>query len=123
ADCGMRRASAERPIPLPVQALDHATGYLMAATAIRGVTVRVTRGNGSTARLSLARTAQLVMDHPIASEDAPFPAATDSDRFPQMELTDWGRAQRLVPPVQISDAPLHWDFPARKLGSGVPRWM
>lgn len=35
ADQGMRRAKADRPVPLPVQALDHATGYLMAAAALR----------------------------------------------------------------------------------------
>jgi len=35
ADAGVRAACAEKPIPLPVQALDHATGYLMAALAIQ----------------------------------------------------------------------------------------
>jgi hypothetical protein len=122
ADCGMKRACADRPIPLPVQALDHATGYLMAATAIRGVTVRLTRGNGSTARLSLARTAKLVFDHPANPQEPPFARETDSDRSPQIELTDWGKAQRLVPPVQISNVPMQWDFPARDLGSGAPHW-
>src|SRR5262249_15024722 len=118
----MKRAGAEKPIPLPVQALDHATGYLMAATAIRGVTARLTRGQGSTARLSLARTAKLVMDHPVEAEEVPLAAETDSDRSPHTELTDWGRAQRLVPPAQISNVPMQWDFPARALGSAPPRW-
>ncbi|MDB6011566.1 MAG: family CoA transferase [Gammaproteobacteria bacterium] len=122
ADCGMKRASAEKPIPLPVQALDHATGYLMAATAIRGVTGRLTHGNSTTARLSLARTAKLVVDHPSDAEQAPLAQETDSDRSSQIELTDWGNAQRLVPPAQISNAPMQWDFPARNLGSGEPRW-
>jgi hypothetical protein len=31
----MRRFNMDKPTPLPVQALDHATGYLMAAAAIR----------------------------------------------------------------------------------------
>ena len=123
ADYGMKRAGAQKPVPLPVQALDHATGYLMAATAIRGVTSRLTRGKVSTARLSLARTAKLVMDHPAESEEVPLAPDTDADRLPQAELTDWGRAQRLVPPVQISNAPMQWDFPARKLGSGEPEWL
>jgi hypothetical protein len=123
ADCGMKRAGAQMPIPLPVQALDHATGYLMAATVIRGVTARVTRGQGSTARLSLARTAQLVVDHPADPEETAFAPETDSDRSAQIELTDWGKAQRLVPPLEITNAPMEWDFPARRLGSGVPRWL
>src|SRR5262249_44968017 len=37
ADEGKRRATVEKPTPLPVQALDHATGYLMAAAAVRGL--------------------------------------------------------------------------------------
>jgi CoA-transferase family III len=123
ADLGMKRACAEKPSPLPVQALDHATGYLLAATAIRGVTARLTRGNGSTARLSLARTAKLLMDQPADPEEIRFAPETDSDRSPQIELTDWGKAQRLLPPAQISDVPMQWDFPARQLGSGVPRWL
>ena len=36
ADSGMKWRKADVPVPLPVQALDHATGYLMAALAIRG---------------------------------------------------------------------------------------
>ena len=31
ADAGMRKLGKDRPTPMPVQALDHATGYLMAA--------------------------------------------------------------------------------------------
>ena len=123
AECGMTRAGAQKPLPLPVQALDHATGYLMAATAIRGVTVRLTRGNGSTARLSLARTAQLVVDHPADPEETVLAGEVDADRTELLELTDWGKARRLVPPVAIAGAPMQWDFPARRLGSGVPRWL
>ncbi|MDE2576665.1 MAG: CoA transferase, partial [Rhodospirillales bacterium] len=48
------------PTPLPVQALDHATGYLMAATAIAGLARRRAHGHGTAARLSLARTAWLL---------------------------------------------------------------
>ena len=58
ADAGRRVAGAERPTPLPVQALDHATGYLMAAAALRGLTVRRRDMTGSSARVSLARTAR-----------------------------------------------------------------
>ncbi|MGH8241600.1 MAG: CoA transferase, partial [Steroidobacteraceae bacterium] len=60
ADAGMRKLGKERPTPLPVQALDHATGYLMAAAAIRGVTQRLTIQRGFQASVSLARTAELL---------------------------------------------------------------
>jgi hypothetical protein len=37
ADEGMRRFGKDRPTPLPVQALDHATGYLMATAVVRAL--------------------------------------------------------------------------------------
>ncbi len=64
AAAGQRWMRAERPVPLPVQALDHATGYLMAAASIRGLIARRSEGRAVTARLSLARTACLLTDHP-----------------------------------------------------------
>ncbi|WP_308117623.1 CoA transferase [Streptomyces anatolicus] len=48
---------ADRPRHLPVEALDFATGYMMAAAAIRALPHRVATGPGSVSRLSLARTA------------------------------------------------------------------
>lgn len=123
ADCGMKRAHADKPVPLPVQALDHATGYLMAATAIRGIAQRIRRGNGGVARLSLARTARLVVDHPTDREEAPLAPETTSDRSAEIESTDWGKAQRIVPPIQIAGIPMQWDLPARNLGRDEPRWL
>src|SRR4051812_33965644 len=60
ADEGMRTLGRDRPTPLPVQALDHATGYLMAACAITGLANRRAGGRGSRWRASLARTAELL---------------------------------------------------------------
>jgi CoA transferase family III len=121
ADCGMRRLRADKPVPLPVQALDHATGYLMAAVAIRGITRRLKRERGTEARLSLARTAKLLIDHEAPSEEPLFAAETEADRCPAVEKTDWGDAQRLIPPLAIGSIAMRWEYPARKLGSDVPR--
>ncbi len=57
AGAGLRSGLADRPTPLPVQALDHATGYLMAAAVLAGLAGRLRDGRGTRARLSLARTA------------------------------------------------------------------
>ena len=123
AERGMIWRGADKPVPLPVQALDHATGYLMAAAAIRGITCRMKQGNGIEARLSLARTARLLIEHATDGEEEPFTPETESDRNVQIELTDWGRARRLLPPVRIGDADMRWDHPARQLGSAEPRWI
>ena len=47
----------EKPCPLPVQALDQATGYLMAAAVARALLIRRVTGAALSAQLSLARTA------------------------------------------------------------------
>lgn len=123
AERGMTWRGADKPVPLPVQALDHATGYLMAAAAIRGVTRRIKEGNGVAARLSLARSARLLIEHTTDREEEFFAPETESDRCAQIELTDWGRAQRILPPIRIGDAAMCWDHPARRLGSADPRWL
>ncbi|HEU5374244.1 MAG TPA: CoA transferase, partial [Ktedonobacteraceae bacterium] len=56
AHTGMVEAHQNRPFPLPVQALDHATGYLLAAAAVHGLIRRITDGRGLEVRASLART-------------------------------------------------------------------
>ena len=123
AERGMTWKGAGKPVPLPVQALDHATGYLMAAAAIRGITSRMKEGNGVEARLSLARTARLLIEHATDREEVPFAPETESDRSAQIERTDWGSAQRILPPIRIGDAALCWDRPARQLGTAEPRWL
>ena len=122
ADFGMKQTLTNRPAPLPVQALDQATGYLMASAAIRGITLKIRQGKGTEARLSLARTAKLLIDHQLEYAQEPFAPETDADRSPEIELTDWGKAQRILAPVQIAGAPMRWDLPARKLGSVLPHW-
>ncbi|HVV92756.1 MAG TPA: CoA transferase [Hyphomicrobiales bacterium] len=122
AEAGMLRLGRERPTPLPVQALDHATGYLMAAAAARGLTGRLAHGRGCTARLSLARTAALLASRP-APEQPDAPARPEpADYAPEIEVTPWGPAHRLRPPAAIAGIPLRWDRPAAALGSSPPEW-
>lgn len=125
AEAGMRRLQRDRPTPLPVQALDHATGYLIAAAALRGLTDRRRSGRGSTARASLARTAALLLHHPAEKEEPPFASQTEADWAPGEEATAWGPARRLRPPLTIADTPLAWDHPAGLLGAAghQPAWL
>jgi CoA-transferase family III len=120
AAAGMAWQRGDRPVPLPVQALDHATGYLMAAAAMRGL-IDSLRGSGATtARLSLARTA-LLLGQPAAGDSQAAPmAATDVDYAPGEEVTDWGPAKRLVTPVSSDGAVLRWDRGASQLGAAAP---
>jgi hypothetical protein len=122
AQTGMDWRKANKPVPLPVQALDHATGYLMAAAAVRGVTERHAHGRALEARLSLARTAQFLFEQASGHSEPPLAKETQDDRHPAIEQTDWGEAQRIKPPLVIGGAPIFWAKPARKLGSSAATW-
>jgi hypothetical protein len=122
AAAGMDWRRSDIPVSLPVQALDHATGYLMAAAAIRAL-IGAVKGEGAIcARLSLARTAKLLMDNGAQPTDDTVIVAIDSDYLGDLEQTDWGPAQRLLPPLHIEGAPMQWELPAQKLGTSAPHW-
>lgn len=124
ADAGMVAAGSDRPVPLPVQALDHATGYLMAAAAVRGLTERRITGQGVQVQASLARTALSLMSFaPTEAQPAALLPLDPSDYSDAVEHTAWGPALRLKPAGQIDGTPTHWDLPASALGSGDARWL
>jgi hypothetical protein len=120
---GMRRLKADRPRPLPVQALDHATGYIMAAAAVRGLTRRLIDRMGSGTRTSLARTAALLTSVPAPVSAGAFAEVTDTDFSGAIEATGWGPAHRMKPPLEIAGAAMRWDRPANRPGSSEPVWL
>jgi hypothetical protein len=122
AHAGQVAAGADRPVPLPVQALDHATGYLMAASTITGLSLRATDGVGSHWRMSLARMAELL----ITTGDGGANSLDSTIDIPEatgpIEYTSWGDARRLAPPLDVDGAPLLWTIPSHELGSDEPTW-
>ncbi|MFJ2327586.1 CoA transferase [Pseudomonas sp. NPDC087690] len=121
AEAGMRWKQTDKPTPLPVQGLDHATGYLLAASALRLLTERLNTRRGGSARLSLARTAKLLIEHGSGITEA-LRAEDEQDQGLLVEQTPWGPAHRLQVPVKISGTPIQWALPATELGSHHPRW-
>lgn len=113
---------ADKPIPLPVQALDHATGYLVAAAAIRGLIRRRTTETGTLARLSLARTAKFLIDQGCGNSESTLLPESCLDLESAIEATEWGKARRLLPPVVVDNTPMGWSLPASGLGSAIARW-
>jgi hypothetical protein len=122
ADAGMSAQGAAKPVPLPVQALDHATGYLMAAAVLRGLQARLNERRAMRIRLSLARTARLLIESPRPPERAPWQPLRPDDIAPDLEQTSWGPARRLHAPVSVGGARMFWERPATALGSAAPRW-
>jgi crotonobetainyl-CoA:carnitine CoA-transferase CaiB-like acyl-CoA transferase len=124
ADAGMNAAGSDRPVPLPVQALDHATGYLMAAAAVRGLTQRLATGQGVHVQASLARTAlSLTSFTATGAQPSVLRPLSPSDYGADVEHTAWGPALRLTPAGQIEGTPTHWKWPAGPLGRADARWL
>ncbi|WP_018913513.1 CoA transferase [Thiomonas sp. FB-6] len=122
AEAGMRHAGANRPVPLPVQALDHATGYLIAASVLRALARRLRHGVGTRARLSLARSGALLLDAPPPEPREAHAALDEADLEPAVEATAWGPARRIRAPWAIEGVHTHWERPASPLGSAEARW-
>ncbi len=124
AHTGMMAAGADRPVSLPVQALDQATGYILATTVLLGLCDRLDTGRGLLARSALARTADLLLTTRAPSSNAESSILiADHDWSSEVETTAWGPARRLRPPLVVDGAPMGWDQPAQSLGSGRPEWV
>jgi hypothetical protein len=119
---GMELNRADRPVPLPVQALDQATGYLIAAAVVRCLIWRMADNRVTTARLSLARTAHSLIELQPAGVAAAGVAISQGDFSASLEHTEWGPANRLKSPLSVNAATLAWRHPAARLGSAEPRW-
>lgn len=118
---GQRLAGQDGPLPLPVQALDHGTGYLMAAAVLRGLAQRA-EGHVLRAELSLARTADLLMTHRGSlSPDVPIIAEPD-DFSETTEATSWGNAHRVKPPLTVLGEAPTWSLPAGHLRRHPATW-
>ncbi|MEM8977609.1 MAG: CoA transferase [Pseudomonadota bacterium] len=119
---GMVRQGAKEPVPLPVQALDHATGNLMAAAVIRALRRRNATGEVLRARLSLARTACVLTDEGAHTLKGEMPAPEDGEFEVETEQTSWGTARRLRFPVKIGGLGPKWDRPSGYLRLDPPIW-
>ena len=118
ADWGMHVAYGERPQisqkprPMSVQALDHATGYLIAASALRGLSHLRDYGEASSARLSLARTAEFLKTTAQDQFSADPMAESPEDISPDIENTPLGPIRRLKSPLHIDEIKPFWSKPA-----------
>ncbi|WP_415403312.1 CoA transferase [Tateyamaria sp. SN3-11] len=119
---GLARGDMDVPSPLPVQALDHATGYLMAAAVLRALRVKGATGAVRSARLSLARTAALLASGRVQSPEDTLDPETPADLDPTPERTPWGPAQRLRFPILVDDMPPNWRTPAGQLRVDPAQW-
>ncbi len=117
-------ANGLRPVPLPAQALDHGTGYLLAAAACRGLTASLVAGQASDVRLSLARTGRLLMERGDGGRpDAADSSSVDANRWCEEASTAFGRVRRVRCPGRIDGITARWSIPAGALGVDPPVWL
>ncbi|MFJ9562013.1 CoA transferase [Streptomyces fuscichromogenes] len=124
---------ADRPGALPAQALDHGTGYLLAAGVLRALTEQSYDGGSRFVRLALARTARWLMDEMAdenADEEAAEEAAGPEGGGPDEGAGAWlaerdsplGRLRYARPPVSFAGGPADWARPPVPWGSNPARW-
>lgn len=120
---GMLHMGASYPVSLPVQALDHATGYLMAAAIVRALRIRQQTGQILSARLSLARTAGLLMSQGSHAFTGEAIMENPDDFEKEKEQTCWGPARRLRFPAMIGNQGPEWPYPAGRLKVDAASWQ
>lgn len=112
--------SPNSPGVLPAQALDHGTGYLLAAGVLRALTEQHRTGGTRLVRVALTQTAHwLVHDlAPAPGEDEGFEAEhrlTETD-------SPMGRLRYVLPPISYEGGPANWARPPGLWGTNAPVW-
>jgi crotonobetainyl-CoA:carnitine CoA-transferase CaiB-like acyl-CoA transferase len=116
-------ADGDRPGAMPCQLLDHGTGYLCAAAALRGLADQAVAGGTQVRELSLARTAHWLLGSAAAG-------LAPADGAPTRAEEDWvttlGSAEGPVtvvrPPGQLDERELAWPSPLTRYGCDPPAW-
>ncbi|MFE7964306.1 CoA transferase [Streptomyces cellulosae] len=120
---GVARIEGEkdRPGALPAQALDHGTGYLLAAGVLRALSDQADEGGSRLVRVALARTAAELL------------AGGAGDAVPggEVSATPWlaerdsplGRLRYALPPVEFEGGPRDWARGPGVWGADAARWL
>ncbi len=129
AASGFNDAEAEAageavPKPLPAQALDHASGHLLAFGVIAALLRRAEAGGGFRVRVSLARTGLWLRSLGRVADGFAAPDPTAADIADRLEETDsgFGRLTVVRPAAEFPASPPRHDRPAMPLGTHPACW-
>jgi len=117
-------AGVAAPKELPAQALDHATGYLMAFGAMMALARKAQEGGSWHVRVSLAQTGHWLtglgrVDNGFA---CPEPTGEDLKSLTDEMDTPFGRLTFVKHAAVLSETPAFWARPPVKLGTHAPVW-
>ncbi|MGL5816533.1 MAG: CoA transferase [Phycicoccus sp.] len=110
------------PGALPAQALDHATGYLLAAGVLTALRVRAASGGTWRVAAHLARTAHWL----LRAERRPGPVLAEqvADTAPWLveTATPSGLVRQPRPALRVDDGPREFAWVGRRWGTDEPAW-
>lgn len=111
------------PGRLPAQALDHATGYLLAAGIVTGLLRRAQYGRASTVNVSLARTGEWFDQ--LGRQEASEMSILREDVQDLMDVwsgTAWGVVEHLRPPGAVGNRIAEWATAATPRSDAPVAW-
>jgi crotonobetainyl-CoA:carnitine CoA-transferase CaiB-like acyl-CoA transferase len=117
-------AGVEGPKELPCQALDHATGYLMAFGVMMALMRKASEGGSWHVRVSLAQTGRWLanLGRLETGFEAPDPTQEDiADLLDQMDMP-LGHLTYVRHAAVLSETPAYWERPPTRLGAHAPLW-
>ncbi|MFI5319032.1 MAG: CoA transferase [Myxococcota bacterium] len=117
-------AGVEGPKELPAQALDHASGQLMAAAALLARARQAREGGSWHVRVSLAQTGRWLFGLGRVPAGLRARELTLDDVQDRIEESDsaFGRLSAVRPAAELSETPAHYALPAARLGSAAAEW-
>ncbi|HKX08450.1 MAG TPA: CoA transferase [Stellaceae bacterium] len=117
-------ASVERPRPLPAQALDHASGYLMAFGAMTALGRRAGEGGSWHVRVSLAQTGRWIrtLGRVAGGPDCPDPSFHDVRDRLEETASGFGKLTAARHSAELELTPTRWTRPSVPLGTHEPAW-
>jgi len=117
-------AGVAGPKELPAQALDHASGQLMAFAALMARARQAREGGSWHVRVSLAQTGRWLWNLGRVDGGLAAPDPTLDDVADRLEESDsaFGRLRAVRHAAELSETPARFERPAAPLGSHAPRW-
>jgi crotonobetainyl-CoA:carnitine CoA-transferase CaiB-like acyl-CoA transferase len=128
AACGIAMAESadgERPGALPCQLLDHGTGYLCAAAALRALAVQAARGGTQFRELSLARTAHWLLSQDrrsVAPSATPLALAGGDEPWLTTMDSVSGPVTTVLPPGRLDGQGFGWPRTLSRYGGDEAAW-
>jgi len=125
---GLNLAEAEafgssEPRALPAQALDHATGYLLAFAIMTALRRRAEQGGSWQVRVSLAQTGQWLRQlGRIDGMQCRDPGFADVRDRLHGTASSFGRLTAVRHAAEMSETPPHWARESVPLGTHAPAW-